>query len=272
MTALDHVSSKKIKHIDKKLDDFRKRIKDSDDFKVKDEVFDTPTLLALYKLSSKGYLDALGGTISTGKEANIFHALRKQDHDQQELAIKVYRINTSNFRAMQDYLIGDKRFMNTRHTKKDIVLAWTRKEFRNLSRARDAGLNVPQPIVTNRNILVMEFKGTDNVPYAQLREYDLDDEQAAVLYGQVEDFILRLYRDAELVHGDLSEYNILLEPDTLKPVFIDMGQSVTPDHLNAEEFLHRDVTNITKFFSKWGVKADVDEVMAKVIKSRSDHQ
>ncbi len=272
MKDYDPAISKKVYNIDKKVDDFRKRIKDSEDLKLKDEVFDKSTLMALYKLSSKGYLDALGGTVSTGKEANIFHALRVQDDENQELAIKIYRINNSNFKAMQEYLIGDVRFRNIRHTKKDIVLAWTRKEFRNLSRAIESGLNVPKPIITERNILIMEFKGTDNIPYPQLREFNLTKEQATHICSEVKDFLLRLFRDAELVHGDLSEYNILLEPESLTPVFIDMGQSVTLDHLNARDFLLRDITNVAKFFARNGVEMDIDNTMEKIVKSRVDHQ
>lgn len=272
MKDSDTAIFKKVYKTDKKIDDFRKRIKDSEDLKLKDEVFDTSTLMSLYKLSSKGYLDALGGTISTGKEANIFHAVRVQDDEEQELAIKIYRINTSNFKAMQDYLIGDVRFRNIRHTKKDIVLAWTKKEFRNLSRAFECGLNVPKPIISKRNILIMEFKGSDNIPFPQLREFDLTKKQAARICGEVNDFMLRLFRDAELVHADLSEYNILLEPESLTPVFIDMGQSVTPDHLNARDFLLRDITNIANFFNRYGFEMDVENTLEKIIKSRVDHQ
>jgi len=272
MVDLDITTSKKLKKFDEKIDEFRKKIKDSEDFKVKDEVFDTATLMALYKLSSKGYLDALGGTVSTGKEANIFHAVRTQDDELQELAIKIYRISNSNFRAMQEYLIGDVRFRNIRHTKKDIVLAWTRKEFRNLSRAKEAGLNVPMPLITNRNILVMEFIGKENIPFPQLRDLNLDTEQASFIYEAVEDFLVRLYRDAQLVHGDLSEYNILVDPDSLIPVFIDMGQSVTLDHLNSDEFLQRDIDNIARFFARSKVVVDTNELYEKVIRSGLDHQ
>lgn len=272
MARLNDTSSKKLEKFDDRLDDFRKKIKNSEDFKVKDEVFDTATLKALYKLSSKGYLDALGGTVSTGKEANIFHAIRNQDDGQQELAIKVYRIGNSNFKAMQEYLIGDVRFKNVRHTKKDIVLAWTRKEFRNLSRAKEAGLNVPMPLITNRNILIMEFMGKENIPFPQLRECKLNREQALLISEVVEDFLVRLYRDAQLVHGDLSEYNILIDPESLALIFIDMGQAVTLDHLNSNEFLHRDIDNMARFFSRLGVDMDTKDIYEKVIQSGPDHQ
>lgn len=267
----DISTSKKLKNIDKKIDSFRKKIKDSEEFKVQDEVFDSATLMALYKLASKGYLDALGGTVSTGKEANVFHAVKELDQVQQELAIKIYRINTGNFKAMQEYLIGDVRFRNIRHKKKDIILAWTRKEFRNLSRAKEAGLNVPQPLITERNILIMEFIGRDTIPFPQLREINLEYEQAVMLESEIEEFMLRLFRDAELVHGDLSEYNILIDPENLIPIVIDMGQSVTLEHLNAKEFLTRDIYNIARFFKKFGVSVDEKALLTKIINSRADH-
>ena len=80
----------------------------------------------LYSLASKGVIDALGGSVCTGKEANIFRAIVGE----KELALKIYRISTSNFNAMQDYLHGRQpTFGNVKGTKRAIVSAWTRKEF-----------------------------------------------------------------------------------------------------------------------------------------------
>ena len=117
---------KKIERIDRDVDKLRIRDKEADDFKVRDEVFDELTLKVLYRLASSGLIQALGGVISTGKEANVFHALGP---DKRELAIKVYRIKTSDFKAMQDYILGDHRFAHVKKTKKDIVFAWTKKSF-----------------------------------------------------------------------------------------------------------------------------------------------
>ncbi len=118
----------------------------------------------------------------------------------------------------------------------------------------------------------MEFIGEDNIPFPQLRDFNLDTEQALFIYDAVEDFLVRLYRDAQLVHGDLSEYNILVDPVSLTPVFIDMGQSVTLDHLNSGEFLCRDIENMARFFSKSGVDVDTKDLYEKVIRSGLDHQ
>ena len=58
-----------------------------------------------------------------------------------------------------------------------------------------------------------------------------------------------LYNKAELVHGDLSEFNILYHDH---PYLIDMGQSVTRDHPRALHFLMRDIRNVNRFFKKKG--------------------
>jgi RIO kinase 1 len=63
--------------------------------------------------------------------------------------------------------------------------------------------------------------------------------------------VRKLYRDARLVHGDLSEYNIMYWRGL--PYLIDLSQAVSLDHPLSHEFLKRDVKNINKFFRKLGV-------------------
>ena len=63
-------------------------------------------------------------------------------------------------------------------------------------------------------------------------------------------FIIDGFRDAHLVHGDLSEYNILVWDG--EPVVIDCGQAMTADHFNAKEYLLRDINNVNRFFKNRG--------------------
>lgn len=240
---------------DREIESLGVRIKDMDQLKVWQDVFDEITLLSLYRLVHKRHITAIGGSISTGKEANVFFAERED----QDLAIKIYRIRSANFNAMSEYIIGDRRFSGIKRSRKDIVFTWTRKEFSNLKRAFDAGLSVPEPLVWNRNILIMEFIGEDEKPYPQLRNVILSDP--AEIYREILEFMKKLYQNAELVHADLSEFNILLGE---KLYVIDMGQSVTPDHPRAFDLLKRDIFNINRFFGEKCAVRDEEEIFSDI--------
>lgn len=248
----------RIEALDRKLSELGIRIRDDDQRKVLDEVFDDVTLLALYKFANKKVITAIGGSISTGKEANVFAAERGEGED---CVIKIYRIRTGNFNAMSDYILGDPRFSNIRKTKKNIIFAWTKKEYSNLNRAQEAGLPVPEPIAFDRNILIMGLLGEDGVPYPQLRLDPPDDPKAA--YRECLDLITRLYQKARLVHGDLSEYNILSGGGRLW--LIDMGQAVTPDHPSAHRFLFRDIQNINRYFGNRCTILDEHEILRGIV-------
>ncbi|MDF2958015.1 MAG: Serine/threonine-protein kinase RIO1 [Candidatus Alkanophagales archaeon MCA70_species_1] len=247
----------------------RTRRKTREDRKVEEYVFDIPTLECLYKLAQRRIITAMGGPVSTGKEAFVFHALSDESvTGMKEIAVKIYKVETSTFDAMHEYIIGDPRFEKIRRDKRSMVFAWTKKEFRNLKRAFDAGVRVPNPIAADRNVLVMEFIGVDGVPEPLLREVanDLDDVER--IFKDVVSYMRRLYNDARLVHADLSEFNIMAEGyiagDKIRPVFIDMGQAVLLSHPNAETFLRRDVRNVVTFFRKLGLECSEDEILEMV--------
>ncbi len=258
----------KTEELDTQVDVLRTRIKDSDDLDVLQSVFDKRTLMDLYSMASKGVIDALGGPVSTGKEANIFKAIVGE----KELALKIYRISTSNFNAMQDYLHGDPRFGNVKGTKRAIVVAWTRKEFRNLTRAEEAGVRVPHPIAMKENILVMDLVGHDGFASPQLKDVELEPEEAGRVFDKLAEYISILYNRAELVHADLSEFNVLY--DNGEPVIIDMGQSVTLDHPMARRFLERDIANLVHYFQKKYAVGSEEEIWARLRRDKelSDQQ
>ncbi len=253
-------TDERIKRFERAVDALRMRNREADDFKVTEEVFDEPTLKALYTLSSNGVINSLGGSISTGKEANVFHALGP---DGTELAIKIYRITTSDFKAMQDYIIGDHRFTHVRRTKKELVFAWTKKEYRNLMRACSARVRVPEPIKYKQNVLVMEFMGKDGVACPLLKHAIATVQDPGSVYKTTLRFMKKLYQNAHLVHADLSEYNILIDREE-KPIFIDMGQSVLLDHPYASTFLKRDVKNVVNFFRMAGVHTSEAEALYEI--------
>jgi RIO kinase 1 len=253
-TEADRIARSK----DREFLEFRRRLKDADQFKVEESVFDDATLAAIYKLVQDGHITALGGAISTGKEANVYEAYGSEgdDHD---VAVKVYRINASNFRQMEQYLAGDPRFEGIGSDKKQVVTAWVRKEFANLQRARTAGVRVPEPIAVQRNALVMEYLGEEGDPAPRLEQVALENPETA--YEVVREYMRRLY-DAGLIHGDLSEYNIVIWDGEL--CIIDVGQAVTVHHPNSEEFLERDCENIAAFFGRQGLDVTAADLRAFV--------
>ncbi|UPW01483.1 serine protein kinase RIO [Halorussus gelatinilyticus] len=247
---------------DREFNEFRERLKNTEQFKVEQSVFDDATLAALYKLVQDGYVQAFGGPISSGKEANVYTALGSEERG--EVAVKVYRINASDFRDMREYLVGDPRFEELGGNKKRVVLAWTRKEFANLKRARKAGVRVPEPIAVQRNVLVMEFLGSDGDRAPTLDDAHLENPETT--FEVVREYMRRLY-DAGLVHGDLSEYNIVVHDGEL--VIIDLGQAVTIHHPNSDDFLTRDCANVASFFQRQGMDVHGDE-LEEWIRENSD--
>lgn len=246
---------------DREFSKFRERIKDADQFKVEGGVFDEATLLALYRLVHHGHVDAFGGPISTGKEAHVFLAAGPDA----DVAVKIYRINASDFTQMRRYLEGDPRFDDIGGKKKKVVLAWVTKEFANLKRAQAAGVRVPNPIAVERNVLVMEFLGADGVRARRLGEVEVENPETA--YEVVREYMYRLY-DAGLVHGDLSEYNVVVHDSQLW--VIDLGQAVTVHHPNSREFLERDCENVANFFARQGLEVTGEELLAHVTAARED--
>ncbi|HKJ58654.1 MAG TPA: serine/threonine-protein kinase Rio1 [Halobacteriales archaeon] len=248
---------------DREFEDFRERIKDADQLKVEGAVFDEATLAAIYKLVQDGHIEAFGGPVTTGKEASVFEALGGEGVD---VAVKIYRIQASDFRRMREYLEGDPRFEGIGSDKGEVVIAWTRKEYANLKRAREAGVRVPEPIAVQRNVLVMEFLGVVGDRAKRLAEVHVENPQTA--YEVVAEYARRLYR-AGLVHGDLSEYNVVVTPEGELCV-IDLGQAVTVHHPNAEEFLRRDCRNVANFFSRQGLSVTGDDLFEFVTAEEDD--
>jgi RIO kinase 1 len=167
---------------------------------------------------------------------------------------------------MREYLEGDPRFEGLEDNKKATVLAWTRKEFANLKRAEKAGVRVPEPIAVQRNVLVMELVGqADERRAPRLAEVNIENPEQA--YEVVREYMRRLY-SAGLVHGDLSEYNMIVHEGEL--VVIDMGQAVTVHHPNSREFLERDCENVASFFSRQGIEVTGDELEAYITEANAD--
>ena len=224
--------------------------------RLESDVFDRPALLAITKLRQKGLFDTVDYPIAKGKEANVFRAT---DSSGKHVAVKIYRIETSNFVRMHDYLDGDPRFSQTSRRRFETILAWTRKEFSNLKAFHRAGVPVPEPYGFLRNIVAMEFFGEAGVPFSPL-----DSIGSASPQEDYEFLLLQLRKIYGLgfVHSDISEYNIIVADSGLK--ILDCAQAVLLSHPRAEDFLRRDVENLVKYFGKQGAKTDFESALAFV--------
>ena len=126
-----------------------------------------------------------------------------------------------------------------------------------MMRMFDAGLAVPEPKKQLKNVLVMSYIGNEQQPAPMLKDFSLPNPKKS--FKTIRKMMRDLYLEAELIHGDLSEYNILVENGEC--FFIDVGQSVVLEHPLAEELLVRDVANICRYFKKLGVETEEKDIL-----------
>ncbi len=233
------------------------RIKTRDSRKIFEEVFDTRTIESIKKLASKHAFDKIEKIISTGKEGNVFQAHKGNTN----CAIKIYRIETSSFDTMIKYIQGDPRFNKIKRNKQNLVYEWTKKEFKNLTAANKSGVNVPYPVDYNKNVLVMEFIGKDDAQ-PTLKDDKNIEKNITEIYKQTIKNLNKLVYGAKIVHADLSEYNMIFFNKKL--YFIDLGQAVSIEHPYAKEFYNRDIQNMVKFFNKYDINVNEDELKQKI--------
>jgi len=236
-----------------------KRLKEKG--KIEQRVFDMPAMLTLEKLIRDEVLASVEVLISEGKEARVFWGRAgPKAVGATELAVKIYKIETSDFTHMQKYIIGDPRVESLKKSRADIVNAWVKKEFKNLEICQRAGVPAPKPRAFARNVLVMDFIGEQSVPADLLKGIEVENPQATL--DELLEDVRKLYK-VGLVHGDLNEFNVMYWNG--RPWLIDIGQGVLLEHPAAEELLAKDVQNVLKHFRKrYGIKRDFDQVMARI--------
>jgi RIO kinase 1 len=227
------------------------------DRRVFDQVFDRSTLLALHKLMQQGEIETIDYPIARGKEAHVFRATSKAG----PLAVKIFHTTNAVFKGLAKYIDGDPRFSGLSRRHRELVNIWVRKEFRNLKRMRNSGLRVPEPMMNLKNVLVMEFIGDNESPSPRLKDVEVDDPEG--VFEDLLEIAAVIWQTCDLVHADLSEYNILWHDG--RPWVIDAGQAVTTRHPSAKEFLVRDITRITEWALKRGLKATVAESLVRVL-------
>ena len=204
---------------------------------------------ALQPLIDDGVIDEVIRSLKSGKEATVYLVRTGT----QTRCAKVYRdMRQRSFQRRAQYQEGRKvrgsrqaRAMNksTRFGRSEQEAAWKNAEVDALYRLQAAGVRVPKPYGYFNDVLVMELV-TDSAgdPAPRLGEIDLSPEQAREYHGFLIRQIVRML-NIGLIHGDLSEFNVLVAPDG--PVIIDLPQVVNAAGNNgALAMLERDVNNI----------------------------
>ncbi|XP_060729967.1 serine/threonine-protein kinase RIO1 [Tachysurus vachellii] len=226
------------------------RVKDKSDRATVEQVLDPRTRMILFKMLSRGVISGINGCISTGKEANVYHASTAKGESR---AIKIYKTSILLFKDRDKYVSGEFRFRHgyCKGNPRKMVRTWAEKEMRNLIRLQTAGIPCPEPIMLRSHVLVMGFIGKDGMPAPLLKNAALSESKACELYLQVIQNMRLMYQEARLVHADLSEFNILYHDGDA--YIIDVSQSVEHDHPHALEFLRKDCSNVNDFFQKHSV-------------------
>jgi len=250
------LDDRRLNRLEHEAEAVRFRPKDTEGRKVFHEVFDRKALEAISKLISDRKLETVDYPVSTGKEGNVFHATAPGG---QTLALKIYRVSNSTFHNLSKYIIGDPRFKRAGRSHREMIEAWATKEYTNLSRMREAGARVPEPIALHKNLLLMEYLGDEESPAPTLRTVTVEDPDA--LYADILES-LRGIRKSGLVHGDLSEFNLLWWKG--HAWVIDVGQSVPLAHSLAAEWHRRDLENMARYFRRLGLKVTADSLDAEV--------
>ncbi|KAL2008486.1 hypothetical protein VTN00DRAFT_6680 [Thermoascus crustaceus] len=239
------------------------RVADKSDRATSEQVLDPRTRMILLQMINRNIVSEINGCLSTGKEANVYHAVSlPEDGDETatpvQRAIKVYKTSILVFKDRDKYVSGEFRFRQgyNKSSNRAMVKVWAEKEMRNLRRIHAAGIPSPEPMYLRLHVLVMGFLGNSKgVPAPRLKDvqFDIPDPEAKwrSLYIELLGYMRVMYQTCRLVHADLSEYNLLYHKDRL--YMIDVSQSVEHDHPRSLEFLRMDVKNVTDFFRRKGV-------------------
>lgn len=214
------------------------------------------TPASLQTLIDDGVIDEVLRPLKSGKEAAVY-VVRAGDDVR---CAKVYKdMAQRSFKQRVQYQEGRKVRGSresraiasaSKYGKKQQETAWKNTEVDALYMLRDAGVRVPQPYGYFHGVLVMELvTDAEGFSAPRLGEVELSAEQAREYHAVLVRQVVRMLC-CGLIHGDLSEYNVLVGPDG--PVVIDFPQVVSAAGNNAARtMLLRDVNNLTASLGRW---------------------
>lgn len=210
----------------------------------------------LQSLADDGLIDEVISQLMSGKEAQVYVV---SSHGEICCAKVFKEAKQRSFKQAVEYQEGRKvrnsrraRAMSkkTRYGQKEQEDAWLNAEVDALYRLADAGVRVPKPRGFIDGVLLMEMiADADGHAAPRLDDVTLTPDQARRYYDKIIRDVVRML-SAGLIHGDLSEFNVLLAPDG--PVIIDLPQAVNAAGNNsAERLFERDVDNMRRYFGRF---------------------
>jgi RIO kinase 2 len=210
--------------------------------------------LAINALVKENIIEAFGKPLGVGKESDVYDALTP---DERRVALKFHRLGRTSFKKTKRKRGYTVKYSYTPDWHHQSRIA-AKKEYTALKLLHPKGVAVPEPIRQTRHVLVMGM-----IEGAELYHYpELPDAQA--VYSEILANVKRAYGDAHLIHGDLSPFNIILQPDQ-HILIIDWPQSVSTKHPNATQLLERDLRNVLTFFKrKYGLKSRLEDDLTYV--------
>ena len=219
--------------------------------------------------AQQGLITRIHSKLTSGKEATVYCCRAHPSTNRKFLAAKVYReYAASAYRRSSIYFEGRERTMKARTLRaiekgtgfgrQAMTGVWMSAEYAALKRLSATGADVPRPYAMSGSSILMEFIGNGEGPAPHLHGIDMDEVEAQSLFERVLDAIESLLR-ANLVHGDLSAYNVLVWKG--RPWIIDLPQAVDV-RFNQSAFglLRRDLENVCTFFARHGVQTDATDL------------
>ncbi len=194
--------------------------------------------LAINALVKTNVLEAFGKPLGVGKEADVYDALMPNG---EQVAVKFHRLGRTSFRQTRRkrMYLADRQHISWLYQSR---LA-AQKEFEALKLVYSRGVAVPKPIQQNRHVIVMGMiEGVELAKCIQIPE-------PQNLLEEILFHVRKAYHEAEVIHADLSEFNVIVRPDA-HILIIDWPQYVKRNHPNADQFLRRDVRNVLRFFRR----------------------
>jgi len=218
-------------------------------------------VLALWSLIKRGILVRVGEKIGVGKEGDVYLV----EMPSGDLAVaKLHREGRTSFSKIKR-VRSSVAFIDRKQWFKIAKLLGER-EFKVLVKLHEKGAWVPEPIALDRHCVVQEYR--EGVELYRIKELPAD-EALTLLRGLLE--TLRIaYTEVGVIHGDLSEYNVLYEGDG-RGVIIDWPQYVYRGEDGAEELLLRDIRYLTSYFRRrFSIDVSLEEALDYVRGVRSE--